>query len=221
MKRLALVTVALLLLLVPSGPVHQSGRWLNLVPAAWLFTGVPLDASYTPTPIRSVTDISISIPNGSFNATQSVSVTAVYSLLVWDGQTTDCQNGPLHAWASASITSNSVVTAGRQGNSCGIIYNAQLVEFLGNFVRSSGCGSITIASGQSSATATIPAITVGKTVLAKTGVQTDMAAGTSTTPTVDQFVRLSKTNTTTLTAQRAATGVISSVSAGYCYLEFR
>src|SRR5262245_39144332 len=215
-KRLLVVAVVVLAVF---SRLQRPTRWENPQLWRWLMHGPVVEASYTPTPIKSMTDISIPVANGSSTGTQAVNVVATNALLVYSGSTIDCQNGPLNQWTLGLITSNTVVTAFRIGNACNAVYNASLVEYLGTFVRSAGCGVINLV-GVVSNTTTIPAVTVAKTALAKTGAQTDMSSGTSLTPTTDQFARLSKTSATVITAQRTPNGISATLGVGYCYLEF-
>jgi hypothetical protein len=182
------------------------------------FVEAPVFASYTPTPIKSITNISIAC-TGCTTATQTVAVTKANSILVFTGNTTDEAAGTISGfWMYGTITNDTTVTATRASASPNIVYTATLVEYLGNFVKSEGCGSITIpADGSLTTDATVTAVTIAKTQLGYTGMDVNSAGGGGTL----YMAKLTFNTTTTVRAARLVGSGTFSTTAGYCYLEFK
>jgi hypothetical protein len=184
-----------------------------------LFEGTVLEATYTPSAIKSITPVTITIAAAAGTNTQTVAVTAANSVLVFNGQIHSSSVGPDSAWVNGTITNGTTITANRLNFNGSSTYNATLIEFLGSFVKSQQCNTIALADTVASNTATISAVTTSKTMLAYTGVTTNQGSGTSLTPNVSQFAKLVLTNSTTITADRS--NAIDTLNVGYCYLEFK
>ena len=213
------VLCGLLLLADVQLPASRSHVWRNLSPWAWLFHGVVAEATFTPTPVKSITDIVVTLGPGAGSVSQTVAVRRLSSLLVYSGQTHDCGIQASSAWALGYISSDTTVTVQRGAGDCTVVYTAQLVEYLPNFIRSQQCGSIQMVAAQSTGSAaTGTTIVPAKTILAHTGIVTDMSSAVQSQPAADQFVRLTKA-ATTITANRATTTTRNTTTVGYCYVE--
>src|SRR5581483_6763763 len=170
MKTLRAVAALVLMLCVLSGvrPQAPSSRW----EAPVLFPGVL--ATYFPTPVKSVQQVSITIGTSSATGTATVtSVTPAASLLVFQGTTTADTN-PYYGINTAygTITNATTVTATRgfAFTLATTVYNAVLVEFLPQFVKSQKCGTRGLGARATAATGpTASAVVPTKTVVANTG----------------------------------------------------
>ena len=223
MKRWLLVAFALFLLVGTGAPtlVRTDWHWRNPSPSVWLFGGVPLEATYMPTPIRSLQQISI-VMTGVATNTQvpSPSVSLTSSVLDYQGTTSDDVN-PMGCWSTAygAITSAVLITATRGCATTNAVYNAVLVDYLTNFVKSRNCGTVAIGSGASSNTATITSVVPAKTFVALSGfINNDVSAVASASG--NFLPRITLTNATTITATRQRNSTIT-LTAGYCYVEFK
>lgn len=209
----ALVAVAAILSGVRAP--HFSGR----VQLPRLLEGTALQATYIPTPIKSLTPISITISAASTSNTQTVSVTAANSLLIATGISDNNVLPPDSGWAKGTITSGVTITATRIASVGAVTYTATLVEFIPQFVKSQGCNAIDLADTVASNTATITSVNTAKTLLAHTGVTSTVGSGVSLTVNNAQLTTLTQTNATTITVTRGVTS--GEVNTGYCYLETR
>lgn len=175
-----------------------------------MFAGVPMNAAYIPSAIKSITAISIAT-TGTGSQTQTVSVTKANSLLyyngqIWIGSFVECN-------AYAQLTNGTTVTA--TSNACGATWKGTLVEFYGNFVQSEGGNTITL-TGVSTNTSTITAVVVAKTLVSYLG-HTTTGADTSAAEMSGTAVL---TNTTTITGTIGAVPS-NAVTLGYGYLELK
>lgn len=212
-----------LLSLVTRVALSPSSEYRNLSPFVWLFDS-PVYAGYIPTPVKSVQQVSVSVAAAAI--TGSATITAVVtgnSLIVYQGIFTDdsgnafgCQD-----WMIGAFSSTTTITA-TKGSTCSTFnnnYKAVVIEFLGNFVKSSGNGVIAIADGSTSNTAPITSVNTAKMAVAYTGQKNNTAALTTAR---EDFVTVSWTNATTITAARGATSSnLNNLNAGYNYVEFK
>jgi hypothetical protein len=210
MKR---VLLALSLLAVFAlGRVTTSPNWLN--PTLRLFEP-PLEATYTPTPIKSLQQVVIALASATSNtATLSPTVVAANSILIYQGHDSDEGTGFTHGngWIKGALTNGTTVTA-TAGVAADGSYNGAVVEFIPQFVKSSGCGTLT-----PSGTATITAVNVAKTLVSTTG-YTNTYNTSSSVGVNGAVIRVTLTNATTITAN--AQGNNGGLTIGYCYLEFK
>jgi hypothetical protein len=177
---------------------------------------VPLGATYIPTPIKSITAISIT-PGGVGSATQAVSVTKTASILYNAGMQ-GSGNDESNAFQYAVITSDSVVTATSNGNTTA--WKGQLIEFVQQFVKSEGCGTATIAATTNTGTASFsPNVTTGKTLLSVTGYFTAFVVGSAARVAESSATFTASTITFTRAANLGSAGDAQTV--GYCYVEFK
>lgn len=195
----------------------------NLSPFVWFLDGQDVSATYVPTPIKSIQQVSIAV-SGTTNTATISSIVTGSSLLVYQGHTSTDAGGALNFddFGYGTITNATTITAAKQGSgaSGAIIWRGVVVEYLQNFTRSQGCSTIAIADGSTSNTATIASVTTSKTVVAFTGASN--ANATNTALLTEILPVASLTNATTITAARNSTAAAgTSLLAGYCYLEFR
>ena len=211
-------------------------RWRNPSPFVWLLGGVPLQATYTPTPIKSVQTVTVTF-NGSQASNQAALNPALTSLansvLTWEGTFAHTSGGFYSSagFLIGTLSSVNAVTANTgSGNPLnGSYYRGVVIEFLSNFVKSRACNTISIPNGSDSATNAAPfspAVTVAKTWLTMTGgmttstIQLNGAADGEGQAQMD----ITLTNTTTATAfwqWNASTSRPQARQIGYCYVEFR
>jgi hypothetical protein len=196
-----------------------------------------VDASYIPTPIKSIQQVTITSAGSNSNTyTLSPTVTKANSILIWNGSSSvDSSSGfvSCDTFQMGEFTDNATITARLGGSaatcaSTGAIYQATVVEFVGQFVKSSGCGNITIADGSSSNSATIGAVVVAKTIVHMTGFGQLSAAPMTYAGMVGNNVstqlgyRLTIPDTTHITATGTTlSSPTGNRRIGYCYLEFR
>lgn len=171
-----------------------------------------LEAAYVPSAVKSITAIALT----SAGLTQTVSVIAANSILFGNGTNSPqaSPNGQIYA-----VITNGTTITGTGGAGGGASYAGQLVEFYGNFVvpGGQGCTGITITPPATSGSVTIPSVVVARTALASTGF-----SGSDSTST---WVVAPKTvlagSTTVTTTLNTAPATAQSVTAGFCYLQFR
>lgn len=185
-----------------------------------LFDGTLLEATYTPTPIKSLQQLS---GTSAATITLSPAVTVASTLLIAQGMSTTNAGGFVSgfaAYAYAQLTNSTTVTL--TAGSTTPIWKGVAVEFLPQFVKSQGCNTISIASASLTNTSTITAVTVAKTIVASTGWKSD---GGSSEAIGAQEGTVVLTNTTTITATKGAvaneSGGAPNFVAGYCYVEFK
>lgn len=198
-------------------------------PTAWrypqLFEGTRLEATYTPTLVKSVQPVSITVASGaaSNTATLSTAVTLGKALLLFQGNTTDAAaEQPCGQFLSGALTSATVVTA-TKGGGCTLntsVYNGVVVEFLPQFVTSGACSTDAIASGSLSKVITISSVNTAKTVAVLTGWTDD---DTNTGQSLYSFFlpRITVTSATQLTVTRGTSTGTVVLNFGYCYVEFK
>lgn len=196
------------------GTTAPQVRWLN--PTLRFFVP-PLAATYTPTAVKSVQMVSISLAAATSNtASLSPNVIAANSILIYAGHTTNevsgFSQGP--GWIRGTFTSGSTITALTAG-AAGVTgtYTASVVEFLPQFVKSSACGTLAVG-----ATATITAVVLAKTMLVTTGYTNNYATNSSIG--INGAVLGVKFNSTTQIGVNTVADN-GALTIGYCYLEFK
>lgn len=180
--------------------------------------------SYIPTPIKSIQQVAIAC--GGLSAVATISPVIVgASLLIYQGHQSQDAGGALNFddFAYGLLTNPTTVTVAKQGNGAlggQVVWNGMVVEFLQNFVKSQGSGTIAIPDGSASATVTIPSVNTGKTILVFTGQSNANNVNTGRMNALCATVAL--TNGTTITAARLAAAVtLTGLLVGYHYLEFK
>lgn len=208
MKRVTL-TVALLAAFL-LGRVDWTPTTLTSRTLWQMFAGVPINAAYIPSAIKSVTSIAITT-TGTGSQTQTVNVTKANSMLYYNGQ--HWVTTFVECLAYAQITNGTTVTA--LSNACGGPWRGTLVEFYGNFVQSEGCGTIAL-TGVATNTATIPSVVVNKTMSSYLGHTT--TGGDTSAVEAQGYAVL--TNATTITGTIGGAGTNTN-TLGYCFLELK
>lgn len=156
--------------------------------------------SYFPSPIVSVQYFSITMTSTTGTATIS-SVTVANSLVLFMGNTGG--SDPNDILAYLTLTDSTTVTATRIGVDSSNIVMGCVIEFASGVISQRQSGVISIGSASLSATATITAVTISKTLLIFAGRATGATTGDSP---ADTFTRLELTNTTTITGYVASVG---------------
>lgn len=186
-----------------------------------------VEAFYVPSAVKSVTAISISYAgNPAVAGTQTVSVAKANAILFPASSVIPSDFFECMGWGT--ITNNTTVTVTPQvSDACAATYTwkGMLVEYYPNWVKSSGTGSITVASGGTTGTATITSVNPAKTMVAWTGMTVpagptcnDNVSGSGSVISPSTVVL---TNATTLTASLSAISPSScNYVVGYSYLEF-
>jgi hypothetical protein len=198
------------------------GNQLPTLPTRWvvphLLTGTVLEATYTPTPIKSIQYGSIAMTAGTGSNTATItSVDTTATAVTFGGN--DCNDTAStqaqgSCFSRLTLTNATTITATRDA-SASVAASVQYiaVEYLAQFIRSRQEGVITLTAG--SGTATITAVTVAKTALINNGVTT---ASTNTSQGNVGMAKLTLTNTTTVTCSS-----VNSITpkCGYTALEFK
>lgn len=198
----------------------------RLASAGLLLLGValgllwPVQASYIPTPFKSIQPISITVAGAASNTQTVTSVTPANSILLDAGRTSSDASGFVNGGGLAwlTLTNATTVTATRGVNNADTaVIKGVLLEFLPGMLKSSTqCGTIAYAGGSS--TATITSVDTTKAILVSTGFgnnyNTPSSAGDS-----NVFPVLTLTNATTVTSSNI--GGSFTVTHGYCVAEGR
>lgn len=184
--------------LVASLAQHPEGMvWRNLSPYVWLFQGVPLEATYTPSALKSLQRGTITIPGGgTFSA--NATITAVVSAnarLRWIGQTLDSGDAS-RGFAYLTLANTTTVTAARTGAFNIMTVGFEVAEYLPQFIKSVQRGTITTASVTSN-TATVSSVNTAKAELDYLG---NATSDTGSGNTANTQTQLALTNGTTITA---------------------
>lgn len=203
------------------------GRW-----------GTPLEATFIPSPVKSIQQVSIAFAGANTAAAVITAIVPGNSILMYQGHVSADNVSalvPCDAFMLGTITDATHITAisGGTGATCAPTaaakYNAVVVEYIPQFIKSQGCGTIAPADGASTGTATITAVVVAKTIVALTGFG-QLAAGAPMTMgglggqnvATQLGWLLTLTNTTTITATGTTLSTPSGLRRiGYCYLEFK
>ena len=195
---LGLAVLALWTGMVANFAQHPEGVvWRNLSPAVWLFQGVPLGATYTPTALKSLQRGTITIPGGG-NTTANATITAVVSAnarLRWLGQSLDAGD-PSRGFGYLTLANTTTVTATRTSGFNVATLSFEVAEYLPQFVQSVQRGTITTTTVLTN-TATVSSVNTAKAELDYLGsANNDTASGNA----ANTLTRLSLTNGTTITA---------------------
>ena len=221
--RILLLTAAVLAWTALVGRVASAPERIvfrALSPAAWLFSGVPVEATYLPTPFKSIQAVSVTISSGTSNvAALSVPVNLANTILVWGGQNSTDASGFHHgsgwAWCQPFATA---VACYRYVAGSTVTVNLTAVEFASGLLRSATrCSSITM-SGLAGAVALSPPVTVAKSFVTFTGIADPYITAASTADN-DAMVKLTLA-AGSITATKAGGGAYNN-SVGYCLAEGR
>jgi len=158
--------------------------------------------------IKSIHQYSITIAASSLTNTATItSVTTANTVIIWQGTTSTSSTSGAYNRAAVrlTLTNSTTVTATRENNSDSTTINFTVVEFASG-VNSIQAGTITVASGSASNTATISAVGANAFVL-YLGESTAGTNGYS-----DSVGAVQLTNSTTVTAFAVNTAVAKTVS---------
>lgn len=189
----------------------------------FLLVGIGVQATYIPSPIKSIQPITIPLNSTLSNtAIPNPTVIAANSILIYQGVSGD-EVSPTNCSHEAlgTITSGTLITATKGCVTSNTTYNAVLVEFLGTFVRSQGCNTIAVGDSSLTGTRAITSVVTAKTMVALTGM-TNIWAGAGSSG--GHFLpRLDLTSSILVTATRQVNpgGAPYSLVAGFCYIEFK
>jgi hypothetical protein len=202
---------------VASAPTSIAFR--ALTPAAWLFNGVPVEATYLPTPFKSIQAVSVTISSGTSNyATLSPAVNLANTILVYGGQTSNDTSG-FHngsGWAYCTPSSSTTVSCYRYVAGATVTVNVTAIEFASGLLRSATrCGAITM-SGLTGTAVLSPPVVVAKSVATMTGIADPYVTAASTADN-DVLVRLSLA-AGVITATKTGGGAYNN-AVGYCVAE--
>lgn len=225
--RKTLLTIGLALLTL-------QGAWSLLPPAdgmgtyrapylADLFLGVPAEASYRPTVIKSVQRGTITIGAGAGSATAAISaVVLANTSLVWLGN--DYDGGATTAYDDANtyvnLTSTTQVTAYRGSTASADITSFEVIEYYGGILRSVQRGTVTVAAGAASATAAITAVTTNKAHLSLLGISTTVD-GATPAGVGGLMHRMSLSSSTGVTLTRVSSAGSADHTEAFQVLEYR
>lgn len=172
----------------------------------------------TSTYIASIQNVEITIPINATSATATItSVTTSRTAVFYHGCNVSGGTVFRESFPRVALTNSTTVTAFRDTLSATntVTVRAQIVEFTASAVSSVQHGTVTIASGATTGTATITAVTTARSavfLLGNTVSTTTSAAGTA-------LAQVGLTNTTTVTATRGSSST-AVLTVGYCVVEF-
>lgn len=198
-------------------------KWIN----PRLFDGTVLEATYTPTPVKSLSQISI-VLSGALTNTAAWTGTANKATLVFEGNLTSDNSGFENGndFSYGTITSGAVVTATRGVNANTQTWKGLVVEYLPQFVKSAACGTLPILDAGISANATLVGVTATKVLVTYTGethsynTNSDLAIKGEL---LANLIWAASGGNTQLTVTRTyvASSAGTNLTVGYCYVEFR
>lgn len=159
---------------------------------------------------------SITIPNGSTSATATINAVGAGAFILHDGVNPSVANDPANDFARVTLTNATTITATRNSGSAGsVIVTGCIIDGnTTNLIKSVQYGTISLASGATSNTATVTAVTNGNTATHLLG-----WSSASTTFAANQEGPVLSLSGTTVTAARPNSGVALVV--GFCIIEFQ
>jgi len=189
-----------------------------LSPAGWLFNGVPVEATYLPTPFKSIQPVTVTIASGTSNfATLSTPVVLANTILVYGGQYSTDSSGFHHGsgWAWCQPTTTTTVYCYRYVTGASVTVNLTAIEFASGLLRSAQCGAV-VMSGLTGSAALTTSVTVAKSIATFTGIADAYVTAASTG---DNDVMATLTlAATSISAAKAGGGAYNN-AVGYCVAE--
>jgi len=181
--------------------------------------GGSLEATYLPTPFKTIQAVSISISSGQTNtATLSTAVNLANTIVVYGGQTSTDTSG-FHngsGWAYCLPTATTTITCYRGVTGSSVTVNVTVLEFASGLLRSATrCGAIQM-SGLTGTAVISPPVVAAKSFVVMTGIADPYITATSTADN-DVMVRLSLA-AGVITATKAGGGAYNN-AIGYCVAE--
>jgi hypothetical protein len=162
-----------------------------------------------------IQQVSITIANGSATGTATITAVGSGAHIIYQGETTTDSTTAVSSLARIELTSSTTVTATRNTASTDTItINAVIIDGdTTNLIKTVQSGTITIASGSTSATASISAVTNNNTATAWLGESSTTAANINR-----QCTNISLSVTTVTASRGVSTGA---VTAGFCAIEYQ
>jgi hypothetical protein len=166
--------------------------------------------------VNSVQHVSITIPTGAASATATISPVGSLAFIMFGGFRTTTATATNVGFARVELTNATTVTAYRQSSSGSDTVNVwcDVVDATSNLVASVQAGSVTMASGVVSDTATIAATNASHTVIHQLGLTSTQASLNLTA--LETVISLSGT---TVTAERQTSS--GALTVGYVVIEFQ
>lgn len=181
--------------------------------------GLPFKPAAAPATsyVNSVQYVTITIPTGATSATATISAVGSLAFLNNLGfETITASNGAI-GYPRVELTNTTTVTAYRNTSDASITVTVKacVVDATSDLVTSVQRGTITVASGSTSNTATISAVTNANTIVTHQGQTTD-----ETSQVIKQIENVLSLSGTTVTATRQD-GTSGSITVGYQVVEFK
>lgn len=160
--------------------------------------------------------------NADSGTTVITEVVSANSLLILNGVSIATGTQSQTDWEDVSVritlTNAVTVTATRaNGDYSAMTINFCVIEYESDVIKSNSSGTINMATGVSSNTASVSAVVVAKSILCYQGFSTTYT-GETTQYTSYIYPKIELTNTTTITASKGTTG--ADVTVGYQLIEF-
>jgi hypothetical protein len=185
--------------------------------------------SYIPTAIKSIQYGTVTIAGAAASGTATITSVTVNSSVVMmmgyknaDASNLGTGSTPSGLFAHVVLTDPTTVTATRFGTpGTSLLCPFIVVEFLPNLVKTRQTGTITIATGAQSNTASITAVVLNKAFMPYQGFLNKNTNTLDTTNPQNNFFGLTLTNTTTITAANGGLNNVADTIIPYTVLEFR
>jgi hypothetical protein len=189
-------------------PPTSLSTWRN--PFIWsqLFTGVPVLATYTPTPFRTVQLRTLAVSSVPTTNDTITSVDTTWTVLVNMGAVWDLSSS-FNAIACFLTSSTNVACKVDPGGAGTGTARYAVLEFLPGIPKSVQACTISITNGNSSNTCTITSVSTSKSWLSYMGYRSTDSNGASTS----ELGTISLTSGTTVTGVRGGTTGAGEISA--------
>lgn len=161
----------------------------------------------------------ITIASGNLTGTATITAVGSGAFLIWQGQNANDTTDNGDATASITLTNSTTITAtrGSTGTAKSMTVNYVIVDGdTTNLIKSVQFGTVTMAAGSGSGTATISAVTNNNTAIVFLGNQVTGGAPANATR-LDTNLSLSGTTVTATRVTNLLTGTIT----GFCVIEFQ
>lgn len=171
--------------------------------------------------VNSIQEIGLTMAGSSATANTTISAVNDSSTITFSNGFNENTFGDFWSSDSAYLqrtsTTNVAATRG-SANSAGLDIRATVIDFKSQYVNSRGSGTISLGASVTTNTASIAAVNTGKTLVSWNRFTGNDFADATTFPYA--FAAIGLTNTTTLTATKAAQNGSTTSVAAYDYMEF-
>lgn len=224
MKLRHFLATLLALVILSGARLPEQTRWVN----PHLFSGTALEATYTPTPIQSITtfDLTVTTPTTT-NTTAGgvINVNPSYSVLMSNAVGNDATAGqtPGASLLKGALAGDGQSVTVTRNACCGggsPTYTGTVVQFITQFVKSRGCGTITMSGAATGDSSSFTSVTTAKTLLFYTGQTSDDGGSLNITNNALIKHKFKTTPTATVITASRSSNTDVSVS-GFCYVEFK